>query len=290
MLNSRPDWPPLLSFDQSKLQDWADCARRFQLRYILDQAWPAPVANPLTDLERADTLGKRFHLLIQRHYLGLPAAAIDPVLAEWWSAFLQDAPADLGPLRRPEVTTTAQLHGQRMRATFDLLAYTPNDPTRGVTIVDWKTNHKRPTRDRLDRRWQTMVYPLLLVESAERLLGFALAPEQVRLMYWFTATPSQPEIFQYSAARYAADRALLADQFAQMAQLSASVEQHQGIAASWPLTADAQRCRFCAYRSLCDRGTVAGSLDDLDANDASALTDALDHVDEIEITGDQYVL
>jgi sulfatase maturation enzyme AslB (radical SAM superfamily) len=33
----------------------------------------------------------------------------------------------------------------------------------------------------------------------------------------------------------------------------------------WPLTDDVDRqCRFCTYRSLCNRGRIAGDLEDLD--------------------------
>jgi hypothetical protein len=33
------------------------------------------------------------------------------------------------------------------------------------------------------------------------------------------------------------------------------------------LTPDEGHCRFCVYRSLCERGTAAGSLDDVDYRD-----------------------
>ena len=30
----------------------------------------------------------------------------------------------------------------------------------------------------------------------------------------------------------------------------------------FPLTSDERRCKFCVYRSLCNRGVAAGSLED----------------------------
>src|ERR1041385_747203 len=109
--------PPAFQFSQSSLQDFSDCARRFQLRYLMEQEWPAPIAEPLNDAEQADILGKRFHKLVERHYLGLPTERdkIDPALARWWDAFTNH-PVDILPAatRRPEVTTSALIHGQRL--------------------------------------------------------------------------------------------------------------------------------------------------------------------------------
>ena len=37
---------PNFVFSQSSLQDYVDCARRFELRYIDELRWPAVVAEP----------------------------------------------------------------------------------------------------------------------------------------------------------------------------------------------------------------------------------------------------
>lgn len=147
MPNSRPDWPPLLSFDQSKLQDFIECQRRFQLRYLLQQQ--ALIAEPIGEFERADQLGKLFHLNVERYWLEVPLEHIPPSLLVWMGAFFKHPPDDLpGEIRRPEVThIRVLLHGQRVTATFDLLAY---EEQGRVVIVDWKTNHKKPTRAYLD--------------------------------------------------------------------------------------------------------------------------------------------
>src|SRR4051812_45267801 len=165
--------PPAFQFSQSSLQDYSDCARRFQLRYMMQQEWPAPPAEPLHDAERADQLGKRFHLLVERYWRGLPVDRnqVEAALAPWWDAFIQTPPPNLpGTERKPEIHTSALVHGQRLVATFDLLAYEPQGQ---IAIVDWKTSRHRAGRNWLDRRLQTVVYPLLLVESAPRLLGYA---------------------------------------------------------------------------------------------------------------------
>jgi CRISPR/Cas system-associated exonuclease Cas4 (RecB family) len=249
-----PYYGPAFQLSQSSLQDFVDCPRRFQLRHIMEQDWPAPPAEPLQDAERADRLGKQFHLVLERHWLDLPVQRdqIEPPLLPWWDAFVQHPPQDLpGTVRRPEIYTSAVVHGQRMVATFDLLAYEPGG---SAVIVDWKTSRRKPPRTWLDRRMQTLIYPLLLVESSPRLLGYALKPEQVRLIYWFTSAPTEVELFQYTTARHQDDqRALAALLDRLLAMDSDSV---------WPLTPNAALCRLCQYRSLCDRGREAGSLDE----------------------------
>ncbi len=243
---------PSHTLSQSSLQDLKDCARRFQLRYVMEQQWPAPPAEPLRDVERADLLGKQFHRVLERYWRGLPVNrdSLDPALQPWWDAFAANPVQNLpGTTRRPEVHTSAVVNGQRMVATFDLLAYEPGGQ---ATIVDWKTSHHKPSRTTLDRRLQTIVYPLLLVESSKQLLGYTLPPENVRLIYWFANAPADVEVFQYSAARYETDKRTLEELINRLLSLDTS--------SVWPLTPNADLCRFCQYRSLCDRGREAGDF------------------------------
>lgn len=270
--------PPAFAFSQSSMQDYADCARRFQLRYLMQQEWPAPAAEPLGEAEQADSLGRRFHRLLERHFLGLTVerTALDPALLAWWDAFsAHPIPALPATVRRPETITTAEIGGQRMQATYDLLAYEPGGE---AWIVDWKTTKHRPTRNWLDHRLQTVLYPLLLVESAPALLGYELKPEQVRLVYWFATAPGQSEVFAYSAARRDQDRRAIET----LLQRLLSTED-----AVWPLTLDTGRCRLCQYRSLCDRGKLAGRYDEGDDEEtASAAFAATDPT----LAADDYVL
>jgi CRISPR/Cas system-associated exonuclease Cas4 (RecB family) len=244
--------PPAFTFSATGLQDFSDCPRRFQLRYLLEQDWPAPAAQPIGEAEQTVELGRRFHLLMQRYWLGLPVPHIDPALAPWWEAFQAHPPADLpGIARRPEVSATALVEGQRLTATFDLLAHAPDGE---AAIVDWKTS-RRPPRHILDRRLQTILYPLVLVEAAPRLLGHSLKPEAVRLIYWFAAPPDSGvvEVFRYSTARYEEDRRYLHALFQRLRSLTVD---------EWPLTANEKLCRLCQYRSLCNRGREAGAIAD----------------------------
>jgi CRISPR/Cas system-associated exonuclease Cas4 (RecB family) len=248
-------------FTQSSLQDYLDCPRRFQLRYVLEQPWPAVESEPLLERERLVELGRRFHQMAQRHTLGLSveqiaASAQDPELARWWRNYLNVPPPDLpSTLRRAEVTLTAPLPARvgrgRLAAKYDLLAF---DPGRRAVIVDWKTERKRPTRAQLAARTQTRVYRYVLVEAGAALNGgHPIEPEQVTLIYWFAEFPAEPEALPYDSTQHTGDAAYLIG-------LASEIVAHTE--AEWPKTNDEKRCRFCTFRSLCERGVAAGTGDE----------------------------
>ena len=256
--------PDSFHFTQSSLQDYLDCPRRFQLRYVLDQPWPAVESEPLLERERLADLGRRFHQMAQRHTVGLPveqiaASAQDPDLAHWWWNYLNVPPRDLpSAVRRAEVMLTAPLGAHRLSAKYDLLAL---DPGRRAVIVDWKTERKRPTRAQLAARMQTRVYRYVLVEAGAALNGGQpVEPEQVTMVYWFAAFPAEPEVFPYDSAQHADDATFLSSLVEEIA--SAGMEMPAHAEAEWQKTDDTKRCHYCTYRSLCDRGTAAGISDE----------------------------
>jgi CRISPR/Cas system-associated exonuclease Cas4 (RecB family) len=251
-----------LQFSQASLQDYVDCPRRFQLRYLLMQPWPALVVEPAAEAEQHIQRGADFHRLAHQHTLGLDAERLaatihDETLAGWWQTYLARPPAGLPEtLRRAEVVVTAPLAGamraSRLLAKFDLLAV---EPGRRFVIVDWKTSLKRPRRSTLAKRLQTRVYRYLAVEAgADYNAGQPPQPEQVEMVYWFANDGGATERFPYDAAQHAADRDYLAGLIAEANEAAARDEE------IWPLTPDAHQCRFCNYRSLCERGVKPGFL------------------------------
>ncbi len=253
---NHPNHPTL---SQSSLQDFADCPRRFQLRYLEERAWPALETQPALEHERHMQRGAQFHRLVQQYFLGVPAealsrqAAADDDLARWWPSF-QTLPELEGLKARQvkaELNLSAPLGDYRLMAKYDLLILDPDGQSR---IYDWKTSRKRPRRDWLAARLQTRVYPYLLARAGAQFNGGeAIAPEQIEMVYWFPEFPDQPAHFPYSAAQFAEDEAYLKRLIALIAALGE---------APAPLTEDERHCRFCVYRSLCDRGVEAGPLDE----------------------------
>lgn len=251
--------PDDFQFSQSSLQDYADCPRRFELRYLDQLQWPAIEAEPIQERERHMRRGADFHHMVHQHLSGVPAdalagtAATDPDLQRWWAAYRADSwIAALPETRYPELTLSAPVNGYRLLAKYDLVALQPGQR---AVIVDWKTAQRKPARERLQERLQTVVYRYVLVEAGAHLNGGAIiAPEQVEMVYWFAVDPAHPIRFPYDAAQYAQDRDMLIS-------LVGDIRAR----AVFDKTADTHRCRFCVYRSLCDRGIEAGHEDEIDA-------------------------
>jgi len=272
--------PENFQFSQGSLQDFVDCRRRFELRYLRQLAWPALESQPALESERLMQQGERFHLLVHQYLLGVPAEKLtailqDEKLAAWWESFLAFAPALDGLARYPEITLSAPLDSARLVGKYDLVAVDAEGKAR---IYDWKTSQRRPQREWLAGRMQTRVYPYLLVRAGAHLNGGKpFLPEDLQMTYWYASFPTQPEQFIYSDEQYRKDEA---DLSALLATIQALGE------GEFPLTSDERRCEYCVYRSLCDRGVQAGSLDafeaDLEAGEGLELAVDFDQIAEIE--------
>jgi len=263
--------PAGFMFSQSSLQDYLDCPRRFELRYLLRIAWPAPQDGSVAEQECDLLLGQRFHHMAQQYLLGVPPERLavfidDPDLALWWDNFLAFAQqVDLKACLRacPEASLTAGIGGQRLVAQYDLIV---SGPQGRLTIYDWKAYRKRPRRAWLAGRMQSRVYPYLLVLAGCYLnAGRPVAPETVEMIYWFAAYPDKPEHFLYKRAQFEKDQADLAGLIAEIVQ-HASLPQALGVpaqtASNFPLTSHAERCVYCNYRSLCERVEHAEAFDE----------------------------
>ncbi len=63
-------------FTQNNLQDFVDCPRRFQLKYLLKMAWPAPISEPIEENDHLIQLGSQFHQMVHQFFLGIPEEKI----------------------------------------------------------------------------------------------------------------------------------------------------------------------------------------------------------------------
>jgi hypothetical protein len=248
----------LTTLSQSSLQDYQSCPRRFELRYLQQLAYPAIEAEPAIENEKRQKEGEYFHRLVQQHLVGIPSEQVGKLantdnLQRWWENYINAK--DLACLRtlsglHAETALSAPLGNYRLIAKYDLIAV---DQDR-VTIYDWKTYHKRPKNEHLYIRWQTRVYRALLVQAGAHFNhGTPITPEQVEMVYWFAEHPDEPARFIYTADQYQRDRSaltIIAD------EISSAVD--------FPKTDDITLCKFCPYRSYCNRGITAGDAADMD--------------------------
>lgn len=244
-------------FSQSSLQDFTDCRYRFLLRYIRNVAWPAVQAEPARENELHIQRGERFHRLAQQYLLGVPQDVLtrmadadpDPLIAVWWANFLEHIPGQLEGERFVEVTLRSPAGQYHLVAKYDLVLISPSGK---VTIYDWKTTPKRPSRSRLLERLQTRVYPYLLACAGETLnRGRAVEPESIEMVYWFTHPDQPSETFIYSHEQFEHDRLFLNSLMEHINTLSED---------QFDMAEDEKACSYCVYRSLCRRGTRAGAL------------------------------
>jgi hypothetical protein len=249
--------PVDFQFSQNNLQDYADCPLRFELRHLLHREWPALKSEPALEFEHRTELGVQFHEMVHQSLSGVPAEQIavlatDPDLAGWWNEFSTSTLlSELPALRRVEFSLSAPFAGYRLIAKYDLLAI---EPGQRAVIVDWKTAGKPPSRSNMANRFQSKVYPYLMVTAGATLNGGKpFRPEQVEMIYWFTNEPGQPMHFQYSQQQYQADGESLAGWAREIAARPAG---------QFPMTLDEKKCLYCVYRSLCNRGTRAGDWQD----------------------------
>jgi len=288
--------PPTFTFSQSSLQAYADCPRRFWLAYVEQLPWPAVEAAPVQEHEALMRQGEHFHRLVQRAEIGIdPAevgAALTPPLSTWFAAYRTHRPADLptqfveieralsvtvalpaaadhtrpaereagnaAPLATLQSSIPQSPPAFRLAAKYDLIA--AEQGGRAV-IVDWKTASRRSEPATLRQRWQTIVYPYVLVEASAGLPWGPVRPDQVEMRYWFAVAPTQPVSFRYDAAQHDANHRRLLHLLAEIAAGESE--------ADFPKVADTPTnrrrfCAFCIYRSRCNRGEAAGDLEELD--------------------------
>jgi CRISPR/Cas system-associated exonuclease Cas4 (RecB family) len=270
-------------FSQASLADYLDCPRRFQLRYLLEQAWPAVESEPLLERERLAELGRRFHRLIQQHVEGLSVETLtasigEPELARWWQSYLDGLATTLSDLparRRAEVAMSIPIHSYRLAAHFDLIA---GDDDRAV-IVDWKTEQRQPAREPLLKRVQTRVYRYVLTVAQQR------PPGTVSMIYWFAQYPDRPVTLPYDAAQHADDHKYLGElieEIDNLARDSGELVRTPSHGSEWPKTPDERKCAYCVYRSLCNRGVRAGTSDPDEEDFDLAARINIEQIDAIE--------
>lgn len=242
-----------LTFSRGRLADFIACQRRYQLRYDWRLAWPL---GPL-QAETAGALdrGRRFHRLLQRHFLGLPVTtppADEPELGQWWGLFQSQGPRLPAGERLPEFNLTVPIGQHFLTGRFDLLIASDD----GLHIYDWKTGVRPPALAALRNDLQTRVYLALAAEGAtalwRRLEPTAINPDSVRLTYWYASDPPVTRSLAYDEAWHARNWAALTD-------LVGQIERQLATGDDLPLTQDLDQCRRCAYQAYC--GRQAGDAD-----------------------------
>jgi hypothetical protein len=274
---------PDFQFSQSNLQDYADCPRRFELRYMLRLKWPAMQSEPYLEQEKHIEQGESFHRSVHQHIIGIPEIELtrpeeeNADLLRWWQNYLTFAPLDNFPGKRfPERSLSMPFEGFRFGAKYDVLIISEKDH---FVIFDWKTSRIRTPSKYLKNRLQTRVYPFVLTEAGKLLnRGKSIDPGQIEMVYWFAGFPQDPETLTYDQEKHHHNFSILSNMIREI------INTPEG---GFVLTIEPKKCNYCNYRSLCNRGIQAGAWNEMDdseiqENDGFISHDDLDGIPEIE--------
>ena len=240
-------------FSQNNLQDFVDCPRRFELKYLLKQDWPALVSEPIQEFERLQYLGLRFHTLVQQHLAGIPIDALEqsldnPDLNRWRKNYLFFIDQYIKSRRLVEYSQVIHFCDFRLVAKYDLLVFKEDG---NAIILDWKTTQHRTSASFLEKKIQSLVYPFVLAAANKEISS----PDNIRMIYWLPEFPNEPEIFNFSNAQFERTECFLKEMIDDIAK------RNNG---DFQLTDDERKCKYCIYRSLCDRGLQAGDTAKID--------------------------
>lgn len=241
-----------LLLSRAQLQAFLACSRRFQLRSLKHLPWP-DVPDNARSVESM-TQGQQFHLLMERHFLGLdiPLTSIgDTAVSTWYQSFKNSKLVIPNGRFLPEHRLTVPIGDHLLLGRFDLLVVGEQEGEPFAHIYDWKTGKARH-ESVLRQDWQTRLYLALLAEGGGALwqngrLGktVSLPPENITMTYWYAAEPEAPRVLGYSQAEHTRN-------WAEIQAIVSQIDDHLA-RDEWPKTDDWAQCRHCAYQVYCGR-------------------------------------
>lgn len=245
-------------FSASMLQDFADCPRRFELKYLRRQLWPAIPAEPIQKFERMMELGRQFHTLANQYFSGVPADNIlhviqDPTLRTWFNHFTEFKQQLTAERAYSEFQLSGLIGSNRFTAVYDLIQFSGDGK---IAIFDWKTSTHPPRSEQYHRRMQSLVYPVLLANNLDQLKSEKNGGnnELITMTYWFPAYPENPISLEFNTQDTLENSQLIK-------RITDEIQKRID-GSDFPRTEELKLCKFCMYRSMCERGISAGSIDD----------------------------
>lgn len=236
----------LFRLSQGQLNLLEACPRKFQHTYLEKLNTPSDPQH-----EEKQTLGSRFHLLMQQQEMGLPIQSFleaDAQLQSWMAGFANAAPEILTPFtdeqtfRESEHYRTLQVENYLLTVIYDLLIA----DSQQAQILDWKTYPQPPTKSKLEKNWQTRLYMYVLAETS------SYSPEQISMTYWFVQSQGQPQNikFNYDTAQHKKTAKRLNQLLSQLSSWLESYQKNE----LFPQVPEEKKalCKNCQYAVKCD--------------------------------------
>ena len=251
------------SLSATSLQDFLDCRRRFQLKYIDQISWPQPLNTVNIKQMESMTRGREFHQLMQQHFLGIPdeklLKSIDDNTLKTW--FINTIESEICKIDQAEKLTEYRLStyisDTLVTGVIDLLI---SQPDSSLKIIDWKTGLTKPKPQFYVSRIQTRLYPLLLAQSPlfHARITNKQCLDKIEFIYWFTHFPQLPIINQYSPEKFDLDKVYLAE-------LINTIQNTQ--VNEMKMTANFYTCRTCQFQVYCGRISSESAQDVFDMDE-----------------------
>ncbi|MBW4615674.1 MAG: PD-(D/E)XK nuclease family protein [Desmonostoc vinosum HA7617-LM4] len=236
----------LLRLSQGQLNLLAACPRKFQHTYLEKLNSPSDPEH-----EEKQTLGSRFHLLMQQREMGLPIESFlqtDTQLQSWMIGFTNAAPEILTPatnnqtFRESEHYRTLQVQDYLLIVVYDLLIADNHQ----AQILDWKTYPQPPNRRKLEQNWQTRLYLYVLAETSK------YSPENISMAYWFVQSEGKPQniTFSYNTTHHQQTGKKLNQLLSQLTNWLKDYQKN----VPFPQVSEGNKtCNFCQFANRCER-------------------------------------
>lgn len=207
-------------------------------------------SRPDDESKAALELGKNFHLLAQRYFLGIDIGLYDDsvnyaVLKKWMHSLMGFFEIIHDAAWFPECTLRTNSHGLQIESNFDLIAVENGH----LTVWDWKTHgfdvHENREKyiKKLENSFQTIVYLYTLGEQAAAITGKAVELENLSMKYW-QPDPLHITVIKYDATIHGKFRSSLQN------MVSAIKKYDFG---SFDKAKYVRNCRQCEFNWFCNR-------------------------------------
>jgi hypothetical protein len=248
-------------FSQYGLQLFQSCPLRFQRRYFEGLTWKLNrLANP--DVLQGQEQGRRFHLLAERYFLGIPTG-IEKMPKEkrlhlWMEALKRFVPVVQENQYFPEFELRLNKGPLKLQGKYDLIRV---DQERNITIFDWKTEEKVLSPSKIQRSFQTILYRFLMVEAGSAVLGETIQPQNVHMIYWQPNHPGEAIKLSYTDALYDQDKRFLENLIGEIKGFDFDAYDKE--------ETDRKVCKYCEYHSICHKqpGSHDRILEEQEEND-----------------------
>lgn len=241
-----------LELNQSRLQTYAKCQRRFFLQYMREEYVPSRAPLLPAEQEAKIRQGELFHRHVEGLMRGLDEELVLKFAPDPVGGWLNDALGFLEQLpsgdRLAEFTIALPFRGAKLTAKYDLLVVRQER----ALIVDWKTSEEPAKRYFLERSMQHRVFPFVLAEAAPAMGWPQVGPESIEVVYWNAGEPKAPSLFMYSQREHQGNRKFLTDRIAE-------IRARDRVEGSFPKVPDTPEnretlCNACAFVFHCERG------------------------------------